>query len=281
MIEVFLRITAGWLALASVGESRGCPKSDFYGKTAVVDLCDSHFPDKNSGNIWLVEFYAPWCGHCQALKPEYIKGAKQIASDDGIKFGAVDCTKDQALCQRYGVKGYPTLMGFIGGRSKEYRGPREADGMVEYLRSLKQSKGSKGGSAKCPASLLIDSSRKEIVPLCSSHFPDKKSKNSWVIVFVKNAEKSERDAIYSAAETVVAGGVKFGLVDCSESDFCDSKLGSETADLVFKTFTKGAKGGLSSVSFTGGLDNKSGFVEYIKQQLGSKFNAPAYENDEL
>lgn len=46
----------------------------------VVELDSSNF-DKlviNSDEIWIVEFYAPWCGHCQQLVPEYQKAATAL-----------------------------------------------------------------------------------------------------------------------------------------------------------------------------------------------------------
>lgn len=48
--------------------------------SAVVDLTPSNF-DKlvtNSDDVWIVEFYAPWCGHCNNLVPEYQKAAKAL-----------------------------------------------------------------------------------------------------------------------------------------------------------------------------------------------------------
>jgi protein disulfide-isomerase A6 len=46
----------------------------------VVELTPSNF-DKlvlKSDGIWIVEFFAPWCGHCKSLVPEYLKAAKAL-----------------------------------------------------------------------------------------------------------------------------------------------------------------------------------------------------------
>lgn len=64
---------------------------DFYGKySKVEDLTDSNFKSKvlDSEEMWLVEFYAPWCGHCQQLKPSYEKAAKILKGV--VKVGAVN-----------------------------------------------------------------------------------------------------------------------------------------------------------------------------------------------
>lgn len=46
----------------------------------VVELTDSNFDRQvvNSDGIWVVEFFAPWCGHCQQLGPEYKKAANAL-----------------------------------------------------------------------------------------------------------------------------------------------------------------------------------------------------------
>lgn len=46
----------------------------------VIDLKPNNFDNLvlDSDNVWVVEFYAPWCGHCQQLTPEYDKAATAL-----------------------------------------------------------------------------------------------------------------------------------------------------------------------------------------------------------
>jgi thiol-disulfide isomerase/thioredoxin len=52
---------------------------------------------------WMVEFYAPWCGHCQSLAPEYEKAAKELKAGGRAKLGAVDCDVEKDLCGAWRV----------------------------------------------------------------------------------------------------------------------------------------------------------------------------------
>lgn len=82
----------------------------------------------------LVEFYAPWCGHCKKLTPEYIKAAAQLAEQDPPRFLAkVDATENKQLAERFGIQGFPTLKFFNQGKETEYNGGRTADTIFSWI----------------------------------------------------------------------------------------------------------------------------------------------------
>ncbi|KAG0170339.1 protein disulfide-isomerase precursor [Apophysomyces sp. BC1034] len=99
----------------------------------VISLTKDDFDKQVLGeDLMLVEFFAPWCGHCKALAPEYEKAATELKPKN-VKLAKVDCTENQDLCQDYEVRGYPTLKLFRKGDTTEYKGPRKADGIVSYM----------------------------------------------------------------------------------------------------------------------------------------------------
>ena len=85
-----------------------------------------------STDLWFVEFYAPWCGHCNKLAPEYEKAAKKLAGI--VRVGAVDMTVEQAVGAPYDVKGFPTVKFFGEDKTKplEYSGDRTSKGITGY-----------------------------------------------------------------------------------------------------------------------------------------------------
>nr|XP_018267457.1 protein disulfide-isomerase domain [Kwoniella dejecticola CBS 10117]OBR89615.1 protein disulfide-isomerase domain [Kwoniella dejecticola CBS 10117] len=103
----------------------------------VLDLAQDTFKGEvYDQDLALVEFFAPWCGHCKNLAPHYEEAATELVKK-GIKLAKVDCTEHAELCQEYGVSGYPTLKVFRNGTPTDYTGPRKADGIISYM--IKQS----------------------------------------------------------------------------------------------------------------------------------------------
>ncbi|KAL2528303.1 Protein disulfide isomerase-like 1-1 [Forsythia ovata] len=106
----------------------------------VLTLDHSNFSETVSEhNFIVVEFYAPWCGHCQALAPEYEKAASILSSHDPpIVLAKVDANDEanRELASEFEIQGFPTIKILRnGGKNiQEYKGPREADGIVDFLK---------------------------------------------------------------------------------------------------------------------------------------------------
>lgn len=60
----------------------------------------------------VVEFYAPWCGHCIHFKPKYIKIARDVNEVIPLVFHAVSCQAHKEICRKQNIQGYPTVKWF-------------------------------------------------------------------------------------------------------------------------------------------------------------------------
>ncbi|KAK4550389.1 hypothetical protein LTR36_003356 [Oleoguttula mirabilis] len=94
---------------------------------------------ESSNHTSIVEFYAPWCGHCKSLAPAYAKAAKSLAGLAKVAAVNCDAEENKPFCGSMGVQGFPTLKivrpGKKAGRPlvEDYQGARTAKGIVDAV----------------------------------------------------------------------------------------------------------------------------------------------------
>ena len=113
----------------------------------VVSLTPKTFKSRATtdvANFYLVAFYAPWCGHCKKLAPEYEAAAVLLRkARSPAVLAAVDCDAHTQLCDRHQVRGFPLIRAFLVGRANDakgnssgvetYQGAWDKDGIVEFV----------------------------------------------------------------------------------------------------------------------------------------------------
>ncbi|KAF9998299.1 hypothetical protein BGZ80_004826 [Entomortierella chlamydospora] len=96
----------------------------------VVNLDNESFYRRTAFGPWLVEYYAPWCGHCQALAPIYDELATQLKGK--VNVAKVDCTRNEDICRKQKVPGYPTIKLHQFNSEIEYNKHRTLEHMTQF-----------------------------------------------------------------------------------------------------------------------------------------------------
>ncbi|PRQ52654.1 putative protein disulfide-isomerase [Rosa chinensis] len=191
-----------------------------YGPSSpVLQLTPTNFKSKvlDSNRVVLVEFFAPWCGHCQALTPIWEKAATVLKGVATV--AALDADAHKSLAQEYGIRGFPTIKVFVPGQPPvDYQGAREVKPIAEF--AVKQIKAllkdrlsgkATGGSSEKPEPNAS-------VELNSQNFDELvvKSKDLWVVEFFApwcgHCKKLAPE--WKKAAKNLKGKVKLGHVDC-------------------------------------------------------------------
>jgi len=92
-----------------------------------------------SSQPWIIDFYAPWCGHCRHFEPHFEQVSRKMSSK--VKAGKVNCDVEKNLCQNLGIDGYPTVRVYSGSRNSqqsqsvygEELNSQDSDYIINYL----------------------------------------------------------------------------------------------------------------------------------------------------
>jgi len=165
----------------------------------------------------LVEFYAPWCGHCKRLAPEYEKAAHDLEGRGSL--AKVDCTAEATLCSKFEVRGYPTVKIFTkDGKHSEYPGARTADAIVKFMD--KQS--------APPYTALVSAE-------ALAEFVGKDDSEVSVVGFFASASGKDYDTFLATAKSL-RNDYNFGVVSTSDARALAGSSGASglPAVIVFK-----------------------------------------------
>ncbi|OVA02564.1 Thioredoxin [Macleaya cordata] len=209
----------------------------------------------------LVEFYAPWCGHCKKLAPEYEKLGASFKKAKSVLIGkVVDCDEHKSLCGKYGVSGYPTIQWFPKGslEPKKYEGQRTAEALTEFVNT-------EGGTnvklATIPSSVVV---------LTENNFDEvvlDETKNVLVEFYAPWCGHCKNLApIYEKVATAykVEEDVVIANLDADKYKYLAEKYGVSGYPTL-KFFPKGNKAG---EDYDGGRDVDD-FVTFINEKCGT------------
>ncbi|KAL0301756.1 UNVERIFIED_CONTAM: protein disulfide isomerase-like 2-3 [Sesamum radiatum] len=201
-----------------------------YGPSSpVLQLNPNNFKSKvlNSNGVVLVEFFAPWCGHCQALTPAWEKAANVLKGVATV--AALDADAHKSLAQEYGIRGFPTIKVFAPGKPPvDYQGARDVKPIVEFalqqvkalLKERLDGKSAGGSSKKSEPSTSVELNSRNFDELVL------KSKELWIVEFFapwcghcKNLAPE-----WKKAANNLKGQVKLGHVDCDAEKSCQSLM---------------------------------------------------------
>jgi len=188
----------------------------------VYVLDESNFDSFLTGQDTLVEFYAPWCGHCKTLAPEYEAAAKELGSK--VALAKVDATENENLAGRFGIEGFPTLYWFTKGNPtpNPYGGGRTKDTIISWIeRQIMTDLNTIASQAEIDSLLAARPDVPVIVQFGGET-------NSALLNFAKSSDSA---AVYKVATENVFGGNKgfvlyrsHGSPVSSEEDFTVESL---------------------------------------------------------
>eukprot|EP00243_Klebsormidium_subtile_P004118 TRINITY_DN178_c0_g1_i1.p1 TRINITY_DN178_c0_g1~~TRINITY_DN178_c0_g1_i1.p1 ORF type:complete len:382 (-),score=83.00 TRINITY_DN178_c0_g1_i1:442-1527(-) len=229
----------------------------------VVVLTPDNFDDNVGGSqAALIEFYAPWCGHCKKLAPEWEVLGSAFKKIPSVVIGKVDCDEHKDLCGKFGVSGFPTIKYFPkdSQQPEDYSGGREADDLITFVN---QKAGTKAKVKKEPSYVtILDKSSFEKIVMDPSKNVLVEFYAPWCGHCKSLAPTFEQLAkVYAGEPNVVIANL-----DADNADHKD--LASKYGVSGFPTLIWFSAADKEPVRYESGRDLAS-FVSYINEKAGT------------
>lgn len=121
---------------------------------------------KKENRPTLIMFYAPWCGFCKKIKPDYSAAATELKSEFVLAAIDVNRPENSKVRKMYNITGFPTIIYFENGAKKYiYEGENNKDGIVSFMKKPSASPATKQKEAE-----WASDPNSEIVHLMSNNF---------------------------------------------------------------------------------------------------------------
>ncbi len=105
-----------------------------------IELTPDTWDTETAGKTVFVKFFAPWCGHCKAMKPAWDTLMSEFEDSSTVLVADVDCIgSGKELCNKVGVQGFPTVKFGDPSKLEDYKGGRDADSLKKFASELKPS----------------------------------------------------------------------------------------------------------------------------------------------
>ncbi|KAJ3330761.1 hypothetical protein HDU76_004934 [Blyttiomyces sp. JEL0837] len=190
-----------------IGDKTGFKSSYKKPPSYVKELDNANFDSVVGKKNVLVEFYAPWCGHCKNLAPIYEKVARDFTTESNCVVANLDATASKEVADKFDVAGYPTIKFFPEGETTPvtYEGGRTEADFVAYLNDKCGTQRTVGGGLNDKAGkiadldviaakfLAADAAARSTLKDDASKIAKKNKTNKYATYYVKVMDKISKD----------------------------------------------------------------------------------------
>jgi len=101
---------------------------------SAIELTPTNFDEVTAGKVVFLKMFAPWCGHCKKMKPDWDKLMDEYKDSETQLIADVDCTADgKPICDANGVRGFPTLKYGDPSDLQNYEGSRDYERLKKFI----------------------------------------------------------------------------------------------------------------------------------------------------